>query len=89
MNVTLAECGDDLEARFTGWSDSKRFVVDGPAVSLQLTLQHGAGLPAVSLRPYLRVLLRVWQVLQCRWQKLLACLRVVAARLRRPRRRGQ
>lgn len=80
---------DDLEIRFSAWSDSRRFVVAGPAVSSQQPLQRGADPAAGILWPRRRAFPPALPGAQGRWQRLLGFLRAAVARWRTPGRRGR
>lgn len=80
---------DSLEARFAAWSQSRRFVVAVPGISSRQPLPPGADRAAVSRSPGRRASLPASPSAPGRWQRLLACLRAVVARLRTPGHRGR
>lgn len=80
---------DDLEHRFSAWVASKRFVVAGPALNWPLPLRRGADPKGWFLTPHDPGVLRSLPSAPGRLRRLLAAVLAIAARLRRPARRGR
>lgn len=80
---------DGVDAAYTAWRESKRFVLGDAAISSPQPLPRGAGPSAGSRSTGRRAALRAGPGAPGRWQRLLGFLRATAARWRTPVRRGR